>query len=219
MRYMTMLFLSFFFSSAICAKDDAKVSETKTSESSPIVVVDTNLGSFEIELDEKNAPVTVKNFLGYVDDKYFDGTVFHRVIGNFMIQGGGFKIDDKTLTQKKTKDPITNEGKNGLKNTIGTIAMARTGDPNSATSQFFINVADNASLDYPKPDGHGYAVFGKVTGGMDIVNKIKAVKSGIKSVMAMGPDGKLKEAPFRDVPEENVVIKSMKRKVAKESKS
>ena len=132
----------------------------------PVVVMDTNMGSIEIELDEAKAPVTVKNFLAYVDAKFYNGTIFHRVINNFMIQGGGF---DEKMKEKTTKAPIKNEAANGLRNDTGTIAMARTADPNSATAQFFINVNDNSSLNYPSPDGHGYAVFGKVTSGMHVV--------------------------------------------------
>jgi len=116
--------------------------------------------------------VSVKNFLGYVNKKHYDGTVFHRVISTFMIQGGGFTA---AMEKKPTGQPIKNEAQNGLKNVRGSVAMARTADPNSATCQFFINVIDNPGLDYPKPDGHGYAVFGQVVAGMDVVDKIKAV--------------------------------------------
>lgn len=163
---------------------------------SPVVVVETNMGSFEVELNEEKAPVTVKNFLSYVDDKFYNGTIFHRVINGFMIQGGGF---DEKMNEKKTKAPIINEGKNGLKNDTATIAMARTPDPNSATAQFFINVNDNSSLNYPSPDGHGYAVFGKVISGMHVVNRIKMVKTG-------------KIGGHEDVPMDTVLIKSIKRK-------
>ncbi len=162
----------------------------------PVVVMDTSFGPIEIELDQEKAPETVKNFLSYVDERFYDGTIFHRVINGFMIQGGGFTPDMK---EKKTKAPIKNEAKNGLKNAVGTIAMARTGDPNSATSQFFINVEDNTSLDYPSPDGHGYAVFGKVISGMPVVNQIKAVKTTTVR-------------PHSDVPKDAVMIKSIKRK-------
>lgn len=162
----------------------------------PVVVMETNMGTIEIELDEAKAPVTVKNFLSYVDSKFYNGTIFHRVINNFMIQGGGF---DEKLVEKKTKAPIKNEGQNGLKNDTATIAMARTADPNSATAQFFINVADNSSLNYPQPDGHGYAVFGKVTTGMHVVNRIKMVKTGTMN-------------GYQDVPMDTVLIKSVKRK-------
>jgi peptidyl-prolyl cis-trans isomerase A (cyclophilin A) len=138
----------------------------------PTVVVKTSMGSFTIELDAAKAPETVKNFLAYVNAKHYDGTVFHRVIDGFMIQGGGFAVDK---TQKKVNAPIKNESSNGLQNKVGTLAMARTGDPNSATAQFFINVKDNAFLDKAQSqDGFGYCVFGKVTDGMDVVNKIKA---------------------------------------------
>lgn len=162
----------------------------------PVVVMETSMGTIEIELDEAKAPVTVKNFLSYVDSKFYNGTIFHRVINNFMIQGGGF---DEKMKEKKTKAPIINEAKNGLRNDTGTIAMARTADPNSATAQFFINVNDNSSLNYPSPDGHGYAVFGKVTSGMHVVNRIKMVKTGSMH-------------GHQDVPMDTVVIKSVKRK-------
>src|SRR5690606_24763364 len=141
----------------------------------PTVVMETNMGTIEVELNEEKAPVTVKNFLSYVNDKFYDGLIFHRVINDFMIQGGGM---NEKMEEKKGKAPIVNEGKNGLKNDMGTIAMARTSDPNSATSQFFINVKDNNFLNHPSSDGHGYAVFGKVTSGMHVVNRIKMVKTG-----------------------------------------
>jgi cyclophilin family peptidyl-prolyl cis-trans isomerase len=138
----------------------------------PTVVMKTSMGSITIELDAAKAPETVKNFLAYVNDKFYDGTVFHRVIDSFMIQGGGFSVDKK---QKAVKPPIKNESANGLQNKVGTIAMARTGDPNSATAQFFVNVKDNGFLDKAQSqDGFGYCVFGRVTDGMDVVNKIKS---------------------------------------------
>ena len=134
----------------------------------------TSVGAIELELDRARAPVTVKNFLTYVDKGYYHGTIFHRVINGFMIQGGGF---DAAMQKKETGAAIANEWKNGLKNFRGTIAMARLGrQPDSATSQFFINVNDNASLDQPR-DGAGYAVFGKVVGGMDVVDRIRLVKT------------------------------------------
>ena len=135
----------------------------------------TSMGDIVVELNAEKAPKTVENFLQYVRDKHYDGTVFHRVISNFMIQGGGFTPD---LQQKPTKAPIPLEAGNGLKNDRGAIAMARTNNPNSATSQFFINTVDNANLNAPMPDGHGYAVFGKVVTGMDVVDKIRAVAVG-----------------------------------------
>lgn len=141
----------------------------------PQVVMETSQGTIKIELFEDKAPITVKNFLDYVESKHFDGTIFHRVIPTFMIQGGGFEPDMK---EKKTKAAIKNESANGLSNTRGTLAMARTGEPDSATAQFFINVVDNKFLDRAQArDKVGYCVFGKVTEGMDVVDKIKAVKA------------------------------------------
>ena len=144
-------------------------------DKAPRVRLSTSLGDIVVELDAAKAPKTVENFLQDVIDKHYDGTVFHRVIGNFMIQGGGFGAD---MQQKATRAPIPLEASNGLKNDRGTIAMARTSNPNSATSQFFINVVDNAGLNAPSPDGHGYTVFGKVVAGMDVVDKIRAVPVG-----------------------------------------
>ena len=141
----------------------------------PRVKFTTNLGDFVVELDPAKAPKTVENFLQYVNDKHYDGTVFHRVIDGFMVQGGGFTAD---MQQKPTRAPIPLEAKNGLKNDRYTIAMARTGNPNSATSQFFINVANNDMLNAPQPDGHGYAVFGKVVQGQNVIDKIRTVPTG-----------------------------------------
>ncbi len=158
-----------------------------------MITMKTNFGEISIELDEDKAPVTCENFKQYVADGFYDGTIFHRVINNFMIQGGGFTDD---MMQKPTREPIENEAKNGLSNATGTIAMARTMDPHSATGQFFINVSDNTFLDHPGQDGWGYCVFGKVTDGMDVVNKIKLVDTG-----NVGGHG--------DVPLEPVVIESV----------
>ena len=162
----------------------------------PVVVMKTSLGDVKIELDKAKAPVTVDNFLVYVNDKFYDGTIFHRVIPAFMIQGGGF---DKDMNQKKTKAPIKNEAGNGLKNVTGTIAMARTSDPNSATAQFFINTKDNAFLDHKNdtPQGYGYAVFGKVVDGMDVVKKIEQVQTTTRP-------------PYENVPVTPVVIESIR---------
>ena len=157
------------------------------------VKLETSMGEIVIELNEEAAPVTVKNFLRYVEDGFFDGTIFHRVIPDFMIQGGGFTAD---MRQRKTHAPIVNEGDNGLKNARGTIAMARTGDPDSATSQFFINHKNSEFLDYAGPEKPGYAVFGKVTEGMDVVDAIAAVKTARKG-------------SYSDVPVKPVVIKSV----------
>ena len=139
------------------------------------VRMETSAGTMTIELDDTKAPKTVANFMQDVRDKHYDGTVFHRVMDGFMIQGGGM---DASLKEKPTRAPIPLEADNGLKNDRGTIAMARTGNPNSATSQFFINVVNNDMLNAPKPDGHGYAVFGRVVQGMDVVDKIRTVATG-----------------------------------------
>jgi peptidyl-prolyl cis-trans isomerase B (cyclophilin B) len=157
-----------------------------------MVKMDTNQGTIMLELDADNAPNTVANFITYAKEGFYDGTIFHRVISNFMIQGGGFNED---MSQKTTHVPIKNEANNGLKNDNGTIAMARTGDPHSATAQFFINVKDNDFLNFSSetPQGWGYAVFGKVTEGMDVVEKIKGIATTTKG-------------PYQDVPVEPVII-------------
>ncbi len=162
----------------------------------PVVSMETTLGNIKIELFEKEAPVSVKNFLDYTKNGYYSGTVFHRVIPGFMAQGGGLTAN---LSPKPgNRPPIKNEADNGLKNDRGTISMARTGDPNSATSQFFINVVNNDMLNRPKPDGFGYAVFGKVIEGMDVVDKIIAAPQTSKNSV------------FQNVPTEPIVIKSVK---------
>jgi peptidyl-prolyl cis-trans isomerase A (cyclophilin A) len=138
----------------------------------PRVTVHTSMGNFSIELYPDKAPVTVENFLQYVRAGFYNDTLFHRVMPNFMVQGGGFHRD---FSRKATREPILLESQNGLRNDTGWVAMARTKEPNTATAQFFINTVDNPSLNYPAPDGHGYAVFGKVVQGMDIVNKIRVV--------------------------------------------
>jgi peptidyl-prolyl cis-trans isomerase B (cyclophilin B) len=148
-----------------------------------IVVLETSKGNIEIELNQEKAPITVANFISYVNEGFYDGTVFHRVISNFMVQGGGFTPDG---TQKKTHAPIVLESNNGLSNDIGTVAMARTNIRDSATSQFFFNVENNVFLNNA-PGNDGYAVFGRVTSGMDVVNAIKAVKTGTKGVYADWP--------------------------------
>lgn len=172
-------------------KAPAAATASKTA-SGPVVELKTSLGSIKIELDEKAAPITTKNFLAYVGDKFYDGTVFHRVINGFMVQGGGYTMASGKLSEKKTNPSIKNEGQNGLKNDRGTIAMARTPDPDSASSQFFINHANNDMLNFPKPDGHGYAVFGKVTEGLDIVDKIAGVKTGVTDGMQDVPTEEVK---------------------------
>lgn len=183
------------------------VSAVHGQEKNPAVVMKTSLGDIKIELYPKKAPATVKNFLKYVDNKQYDGTIFHRVIENFMIQGGGFTKDRK---EKETGKPIKNESTNGLSNKRGTIAMARTAAPHSATAQFYINVKDNPALD-ARNGRFGYTVFGKVIDGMDVVDKIKKVATGQAKFQARLPSGQYIEAKFSDVPQEQVVIKSVRR--------
>ncbi len=164
----------------------------------PVVVLETSVGTIRLELDPQKAPISTKNFLAYVNARHYDGLVFHRVIPDFMIQGGGFTPD---LKQRETKAPIKNEAGNGLRNAKGTIAMARTSIPDSATSQFFINVVENRRLDKDQErSGVGYAVFGKVIGGMDVVEKVRDVPTGIKTTA----EGQ----PMEDVPLNPVVIKT-----------
>lgn len=172
---------------------------TARAAGNPQVVLTTSEGPIVVELFADRAPETVENFLAYVKAGHYDGTIFHRVIGNFMIQGGGFTTD---MRQKPTRPPIKLESQNGLKNDIGWLAMARTSVPDSATSQFFINVVDNAMLNHPQPDGNGYAVFGKVVKGMETVAAIKAVRTTSSGM-------------HRDVPAEPVVIESVSRVGAK----
>ncbi|MEZ5612082.1 MAG: peptidylprolyl isomerase [Rhodocyclaceae bacterium] len=160
----------------------------------PVVEMETSAGSMSIELYPEKAPGTVENFLNYARSGFYAGTVFHRVIDGFMIQGGGF---DANMKEKPTREPIRNEAKNGLHNQIGTIAMARTRDPHSAAAQFFINLVDNPSLDYPSFDGWGYAVFGKVTKGLEVVRQIGKVKTTTVGY-------------YQDVPAQPVVIKSVR---------
>ncbi len=160
----------------------------------PSVEIQTSLGRIVVELDADKAPKTVHNFVEYVNEGFYNGTVFHRVIPDFMIQGGGFTV---SMEQKATPRRVDNEGRNGLKNDRGSIAMARTADPHSASSQFFINHKDNPALNYPSPDGAGYAVFGKVTQGMDVIDRIARVATGNR-------------AGHQNVPVDPVVIQSIK---------
>lgn len=153
-------------------------------QAAPSVQFQTSAGDFVIELNAEKAPKTVENFLQYVNDKHYEGTVFHRVIDGFMVQGGGFTV---AMAQKPTRGPIPLEAANGLRNDRGTIAMARSGNPNSATAQFFVNVVDNPGLNAPQPDGFGYAVFGKVSGGMETIDKIRTLPTGNKAGMQNVP--------------------------------
>ncbi len=213
-RALLSVFVSFSFFAAVAARAEDKPAAKPADASAPaaaagadakgtnpvanpLVLMKTSMGDMKIELYPDKAPVTVKNFLSYVDDKFYDDTIFHRVIANFMIQGGGFTAD---MSQKPTKGQIKNEAQNGLKNTRGTLAMARTMVVDSATAQFFINVVDNDFLNFRSPDvrGFGYCVFGKVIEGMDVVDKIKAVPTGEKNGMG-------------DVPNDTVKILEMRR--------
>jgi peptidyl-prolyl cis-trans isomerase A (cyclophilin A) len=173
----------------------ARAQEPTAPKGNPVIVLETSLGSIEIELDAEKAPISTANFLAYVDSGHYDNTLFHRVIPGFMIQGGGF---DESMTQKRTNAPIKNEADNGLKNVRGTVAMARTNVVDSATSQFFINLKDNDFLNHGGRD-FGYAVVGKVTAGMDVVDKIAAVKTGNRGM-------------HQDVPVEPVKITKARRK-------
>ena len=197
---LSTLFIIFFLNTmtSFANQDEANQQTSNTTnleQDTYMVTIKTNHGDITLELDAKNAPVTVQNFLSYVESGHYNGTIFHRVISNFMIQGGGF---EPGMNQKDVNAPIPNEANNGLKNDEYTVAMARTGDPHSATAQFFINVKDNDFLNFSSEtsQGWGYAVFGKVTEGTDVVDKIRDVETGQKG-------------PFGDVPNEDVIIESV----------
>ncbi len=189
---MDLLRRSLLAAGLACALVLPAAAQAQAARPAPRVALETSEGRIVIELDAQAAPRSSANFLQYVNEHFYDGTIFHRVINGFMIQGGGF---DEKMTQKPTHAPIANESTNGLKNARGSIAMARTSDPNSATAQFFINVVDNNNLDYPSFDGHGYAVFGRVVEGMEVVDRIRAVPT-------------TNAGPFQNVPAKAVVIKS-----------
>ncbi len=191
---MKRLAVVFTLAASVLFAGPAPAGKKAADKGNPTVVIKTSLGTIEAVLYKDKAPISVDNFLKYVKDKHYDGTIFHRIIPNFMVQGGGFT---PKFSQKKTRAPIKNEAKNGLKNERGTLAMARTGQVDSATCQFFINLKHNSFLDHGVRD-FGYAVFGKVTKGLDIVDKIAAVKTGAKG-------------PFpRDCPREDVIIQSVR---------
>jgi cyclophilin family peptidyl-prolyl cis-trans isomerase len=195
---INVFLLIFLISIGASANNKSNNTEVKKMKN-PVVEIKTNLGLMTIELDQEKAPDTVKNFLSYVDKKFYDSTIFHRVIKGFMIQGGGFEIKGNGMEQKTADAPIKNEAKNGLKNVRGSIAMARTSDPHSASSQFFINHKNNDNLDYPSFDGWGYAVFGKLVSGEDTMDKIAAVATTTK--------GMHQNVPIEVVKIESVVLK------------
>lgn len=190
-KLMTMFAGVALSGAALAATPAAQPNSTATS-ATPQVEIKTTMGDIVVELDREKAPKSVENFLTYVKSGFYKGTIFHRVIDGFMIQGGGF---DEKLKQKKTNKPVPIESQNGLTNVTYSLAMARTGDPNSATSQFFINVADNEALNYPGRDGFGYTVFGKVIQGQEVVDKIKGVLVDDKGI-------------FQNIPVIPVVVKS-----------
>jgi peptidyl-prolyl cis-trans isomerase B (cyclophilin B) len=196
-RFASVLLILVFL--VACSKSGTDTAGQGAQSATPAVILKTSVGEIEIELYPDKAPESVKNFLAYVDAGFYDGTIFHRVIKDFMIQGGGY---DGARQKKPTRSPIKNEANNGLKNEIGTVAMARTSVPDSATSQFFVNVENNAFLDYREatPEGYGYAVFGRVTRGMDVVEKIENVET---------EDG---GGAFRNIPKSAIVIESARRK-------
>jgi len=174
-----------------------------------VVEMKTSMGSITLQLDPEKAPVTVANFLRYAAAGHYDGTVFHRVVSGYMIQGGGFEKEGDQLVERPTQAPIKNEAGNGLRNLEGAIAMARTDVPDTATAQFFINCKDNEMLDQ-SPASAGYAVFGRVTKGLEIVSQINAVQTGVREVMGRLGNGQLRPMPLKSVPVSDVVVESVR---------
>ncbi|MFT6179890.1 MAG: cyclophilin family peptidyl-prolyl cis-trans isomerase [Paracoccaceae bacterium] len=212
MKLLALFIAALFLISCKGKPEEGPAPEAKPSDppSGPVVVIETSMGTIKAQLHEGTAPLTAKNFLRYVDEKFYDNTIFHRVIPTFMIQGGGFEIPKSTIKQKAPGDPIRNESKHTRKNTRGTLAMARTPDPHSATAQFFISVVDNASLDYPN-NGGGYAVFGEVIEGMEIVDQIKAVETHTTISLTLNDKLFSLNEKTENVPVEPVSIKSIRR--------
>lgn len=215
---MKLLLLLLSSLALLSCKDDSTVTaEPDAPAPATEVVIETSMGEIWVVLHDDTAPITVANFLKYVDAKFYDETIFHRVISNFMIQGGGFEISNEVAKEKPTGDGIKNESPKTKSNTRGTLAMARTGDPDSATAQFFINVEDNnsesaiANLDYPMSQEHGYAVFGEVIEGMEVVDKIKMVTTSTTSALSLNHEDRYTVNQLSDVPFNPVVIKSIRR--------
>jgi len=196
---MAVLCLGLAFTAAAAGTTSAKGDAGGAADANPRVKFETSMGNIVLELYPEKAPKTVANFLAYVDAGFYDNTIFHRIIKGFVVQGGGY---DAAMKEKATRPPIENEAKNGLKNSAGTISMARTSEPHSASSQFFLNLRDNASLDYPSFDGWGYAVFGKIVEGNDVLAKMGEVSTGVTKGM-------------QDVPQQPVMIKKAQRLAAK----
>lgn len=196
---MAVLCLGLAFTAAAAGTTSAKGDAGGAADANPRVKFETSMGNIVLELYPEKAPKTVANFLAYVDAGFYDNTIFHRIIKGFVVQGGGY---DAAMKEKATRPPIENEAKNGLKNSAGTISMARTSEPHSASSQFFLNLRDNASLDYPSFDGWGYAVFGKIVEGNDVLAKMGEVPTGVTKGM-------------QDVPQQPVMIKKAQRLAAK----
>ncbi len=194
LSFLLISFTTFAGAESQPESDSATAKETGKASEPVQIVISTSKGDIKLELYADKAPKTVENFLKYVDEGFYEGTIFHRVINGFMIQGGGFDAD---FQKKNTHSPVDNEAKNGLKNLRGTIAMARTADPHSATAQFFINHKNNTALDYPSRDGWGYCVFGKVTEGMDVVDEIAKTPTGPNKFVG------------RDAPKESIEIKKV----------
>jgi cyclophilin family peptidyl-prolyl cis-trans isomerase len=205
-----------------CGSKDASAPVASGSEvlppeypTDPIVIIKTSMGDIRAELFAEKAPKTVANFLSYVGKHHFDNTIFHRVMSTFMIQGGGFENQNGNFVEKATDAPIANESYNGLKNRRGTLAMARTGDPHSATAQFFINTVDNESLNLAGVGQEGYAVFGKVLSGMDVVDAIRNVSITTSQLTSRAPGGQLMPGPHPNVPVKAVIIHSITQEAAK----
>jgi len=191
------------------AEKAAKGKGSRTAGEADLAILKTNFGDITIQLNPEKAPESVKNFRAYIEEGFYDNTVFHRIIGGFMIQGGGFELKkDGVIEEKPTREPISNEAENGLRNERGTISMARNSNPHSATAQFFINHADNFNLDHPSMDGWGYAVFGQVVEGLDVVDKIAALATTSKTLVTLGEGAKY-ETEMENVPNENVIIESI----------
>lgn len=191
------------------AEEAAPAAEARASAEPTVVEITTSMGSITLQLDAEKAPVTVANFLSYAASGHYEGTVFHRVVGGYMVQGGGFEKKGDQLIEKPTGAPIRNEADNGLKNVEGTIAMARTDAPHTATAQFFLNCRDNEMLDH-SPAAAGYAVFGRVTKGLDVLMQIGGVQTGVREVHGRLGSGQLRPMPLKGVPLSDVVIESVR---------